>query len=180
MKVNAGIYKHRVIKVTNLETTRETSDKVRQAIFNLIGQFFHGGKALDLFAGSGSMGIEALSRGIEFVVFNDINKDALRIVKDNIESLKISDQVRLMNYNYKECLERLDTKFDLIFLDPPYAMKDIEEIINNIIKNNLLNDDGLIICEMAKDTIYKETNELYLLKERTYGIKKVIILKKGD
>ena len=81
MRINAGIYKRHNIYMTNLETTRETSDKVRQAIFNLIGQYFDGEIVLDLFAGSGAMGLEAISRGASKAYFNDINKKAINVVE---------------------------------------------------------------------------------------------------
>lgn len=89
MRVVAGKYRHRIIKMTQLETTRETQDKVRGAIFNMIGPYFDGGSALDLFAGSGAMGIEAVSRGVEEVCFNDIEPKALAIAKENCQSLGI-------------------------------------------------------------------------------------------
>lgn len=179
MRINAGIYRNHNINMTNLETTRETSDKVRQAIFNLIGQFFDGGKALDLFTGSGAMALEAKSRGIDEIYLNDINSKALEVSKENAKKLKCIDSCHFYNLDYKCCLEEIkNIKFDLIFLDPPYKMQNIEEILSLISKNNMLTTDGLISFEMERNTkSIDKVLDLVLIKERTYGIKKVCIYK---
>ncbi|MGM9971304.1 MAG: 16S rRNA (guanine(966)-N(2))-methyltransferase RsmD [Anaeroplasmataceae bacterium] len=180
MRINAGKYRNHNINMCNLETTRETSDKVRQAIFNLIGQFFDGGVALDLFAGSGAMGLEAYSRGINKVYFNDINNEALKVVKDNCNKLKCSDDMKFYNCDYKECLNILkDIKFDLIFLDPPYKMVNIDEIVLMISNYDMLANDGYLCFEMQSDTNCSEKIGKYILiKDRKYGIKKVCIFKR--
>ena len=103
MRINAGKYRNHNIEMTNLETTRETSDKVRQAIFNLIGQFFDGEVVLDLFAGSGAMGLEAISRGACEAYFNDINKQAIETVKRNALKLKVLEQCDLKNMDLPKC-----------------------------------------------------------------------------
>ena len=176
MRVVGGKLRHRTINMTNLETTRETQDKVRQAIFNMIGPYFDGGIALDLFAGSGAMGIEAYSRGIEKIVLNDLNNKALDVCKANCKSLRIND-VMFYNLDYKDFLKQCDFKFDLIILDPPYKMDNIDEIIN--LCNEVLNDNGLLVFEMEKNSKYQEEyNNLYLIKDKTYGIKRVIIYEK--
>lgn len=176
MRVVGGKLRHRTINMTNLETTRETQDKVRQAIFNMIGPYFDGGIALDLFAGSGAMGIEAYSRGIEKIVLNDLNNKALDVCKANCKSLGIND-VMFYNLDYKDFLKQCDFKFDLIILDPPYKMDNIDEIIN--LCNEVLNDNGLLVFEMEKNSKYQEEyNNLYLIKDKTYGIKRVIIYEK--
>lgn len=179
MRINAGKFRNHNINITNLETTRETSDKVRQAIFNLIGQFFTGGIALDLFAGSGAMGLEAYSRGISKVYFNDINNKALNVVKENCNKLKCISDMCFYNLDYKECLMELkNIKFDLIFLDPPYKMINVDEMINLISELNLLNIDGYICFEMEANTICSDINGKYrLIKDRKYGIKRVCIYK---
>ena len=176
MRVVGGKLRHRTINMTNLETTRETQDKVRQAIFNMIGPYFDGGIALDLFAGSGAMGIEAYSRGIEKIILNDLNMKALEVCKSNCKSLGIND-VLFYNLDYKEFLKQCDLTFDLIILDPPYKMDNVDEIIE--LCNQKLNNDGLLVFEMGKNSKYKESYEnLFLIKDKTYGIKRVIIYEK--
>lgn len=174
MRINAGKYKNHNIDMTGLETTRETSDKVRQAIFNLIGQFFDGEVVLDLFTGSGAMGLEAISRGASQSYLNDINVDALNIARKNALKLKCTDLCMFSNKDYKDFLNNINTKFDIIFLDPPYKMNNVDDILSLISDNDLLNDKGIISFEMEKST--NPSSKYYtILKDRSYGIKRVII-----
>lgn len=177
MRINAGKFRNHNILMTNLETTRETSDKVRQAIFNLIGQFFDGGVALDLFAGSGAMGFEAYSRGISKIYLNDINPKALAICKENATKLKCENDVCFLNMDFKNALENLkDIKFDLIMLDPPYKMDDVDGMIKLISDYDMLSSDGYITFEMNKETKCSDiVGKYHLVKDRSYGIKRVVI-----
>lgn len=173
MRITAGKLRHRNIDMTNLETTRETQDKVRMAIFNILGQYFDGGVCLDLFAGSGAMGIEAYSRGMDSIYLNDINIDALNVCKKNCSSLGINDVV-FTHYDYKNFKDNISQKFDLIILDPPYKMNNVSEILLSIIP--LLKKNGTIVFEMANETEYPtEIEGLKALKDKKYGIKKVIV-----
>lgn len=177
MRINAGKYKNHNIEITGLETTRETSDKVRQAIFNLIGQFFDGEVVLDLFTGSGAMALEAISRGASFAYLNDININALNIAKKNALKLKCSEKCNFSNLDFKDFINQSKIKFDLIFLDPPYKMNNVDEILSLISNNSLLNDKGIISFEMEKST-NPESKYFTILKDRSYGIKRVVIYKK--
>ena len=177
MRINSGKFRGANLFLTNLETTRETSDMVRQAIFNLL-TYKDFNDVLDLFAGSGSMGFEALSRGAQCVYFNDLNKKACEIVKKNAIKLKSLDNVRISNMDYKDYLKSINHKFDFIILDPPYKMDNINEILKDILDNDLINEDGLISFEMNKETKVTPIEGLTILKERVYGIKKVVIYKK--
>ena len=173
MRITAGKLRHRNIDMTNLETTRETQDKDRMAIFNILGQYFDGGVCLDLFAGSGAMGIEAYSRGMDSIYLNDINIDALNVCKKNCSSLGINDVV-FTHYDYKNFKDNISQKFDLIILDPPYKMNNVSEILLTIIP--LLKKNGTIVFEMANETEYPtEIEGLKALKDKKYGIKKVIV-----
>ncbi len=178
MRINAGKYKRHNILMTNLDTTRETSDKVRQAIFNLIGQYFDTEVVLDLFAGSGAMGLEAISRGASKAYFNDINKKAINVVSKNIKLLKIDKPCVLYNLNYVDCLKSVSEGLDIIFLDPPYALNNIKEILDNISNFSSLKASGILAFEMAKTTATITTKNFEIIKEKIYGIKKVIIYKK--
>ena len=174
MRITAGFYRHREIKMTNLKTTRETQDKVRMAIFNMLGQYFEGGNALDLFSGSGAMGIEAISRGIAHADFNDLNKDAISITKSNLDSLKITDY-EIYNLDYKEFYNKIHKQYDFIFLDPPYMMNNIEEILSLSLEH--LSQKGKIIFEMDKESKYDVlSDKLEILKDKTYGIKRVVVV----
>lgn len=132
---------------------------------------------LDLFSGSGAMGIEAISRGLESCIFNDINDKAYKTTLNNIKSCKI-DSFKVYNLDYKVCLEELkNTKFDIIFLDPPYKLDAIDDIIEYVINNNMLNINGLIVCEYENNI--KEHN-LKIIKEKAYSYKQVRIYLKEE
>lgn len=181
MRINAGKFKHHNIYMTNLDTTRETSDKVRQAIFNLLGQYFEDITVCDLFAGSGAMGLEALSRGASKCYFNDINKKACEVVKKNVNLLKVESLSVIYNLDYKEALKKMEeNSVDIMFLDPPYKMNDTKGIIEEIDKYNIIRSKGIISFEMAKETITSEVNNYDIIKEKVYGIKKVVIYKKRE
>ena len=176
MRITAGKLRHRLIDMTNLDTTRETQDKVRMAIFNILGQYFDGGICLDLFAGSGAMGIEAYSRGMDKIYLNDINNKALDVCKKNCRNLGINEVI-FTNYEYSLYKDKINEKFDLIILDPPYKMDNILEILNNIMP--LIKDNGTIAFEMGEKSEYpQEINGFKAIKDKKYGIKKVIIYKK--
>ena len=140
MRVIAGKYRHRLLDWPVDENIRPTKDRVREAILSSLGDIT--GKAfLDLYSGSGAMGIEAISRGLETCVFNDINPKAYQTTINNIKACKIED-FKVYNLDYKKCLEELKNKrFDCIFLDPPYKLDVIDDIIEYIDK---LIDEKLI------------------------------------
>ena len=177
MRIVAGKLRHRLINMTNLETTRETQDKVRGAIFNMIGPYFDGGVALDLFAGSGAMGIEAYSRGILHVYLNDINNKALDICKCNCKSLNISDDFTFTNYDYIDFCKKIDAKFSLVLLDPPYKMDNISDIMEEVYP--LMDDKCIIVFECSKESKYPlEFHDFELWKNKEYGIKRVVVYRR--
>ena len=123
MRVIGGKYRSRVLAEFKGEDVRPTSDRAKEALFNILAYSCINARALDLFSGSGALGIECLSRGAKEVVFNDFSKDSLAILKKNLTALKIpvnGEEAKVYNYDYSVCLEALQGQFDLIFLDPPY------------------------------------------------------------
>ncbi len=177
MRIISGKHRSRIIKMVDIETTRETTDKVRGAIFNLISFHPIDGVVLDLFSGSGAMGLEALSRGAKKAYFNDLGKKAYAITKENIKSLGYSEVSIVTNLDYKKALALYKEAFDFVFLDPPYKLDCCNEIIEYIEKNNLLSTNGFIVCEVDKETVIYETEKLTIYKEKNYGIRNVFILK---
>lgn len=176
MRIVGGRLRHRVIQMTNLETTRETQDKVREAIFNMIGPYFDGGCCLDLFAGSGAMAIEAYSRGMVEIVMNDIHSDALSVCRKNCEALGIK-QAEFSNLDYRQFLLQNTKVFDLIVLDPPYKMDNTEEILDGV--SAFVKPGGLIVFEMKKESSYpSEFGQLALIKDKCYGIKRVVVYRR--
>ena len=178
MRIIAGKFRGKNIDMVGIDSTRETQDKIRGAIFNSIYPYMDEKRlGLDLFSGSGAMGIEAISRGLESCIFNDINDKAYKTTMNNIKSCKIEDY-KVYNLDYKKCLEEIkNKKFDVIFLDPPYKLNVIDDIIEYVINNNMLNNNGLIICEYESEI--KEHN-LKIIKEKSYSYKKVRIYLKEE
>lgn len=175
MRVISGRYKGREIKGYNIDGTRPTMDRIKESLFASIQNYVKGSVCLDLFAGSGSLGIEALSEGALSCYFVDNNKIVIDTLKQNITKLKVEEDYFLIKKDYVEALKTFDIKFDIIFLDPPYHFNMMNNAIDLIIQNDLLNDGGIIVCEYEEGTI---NCCLKVLKEKKYGSKNVTILKK--
>ena len=179
MKVISGFLKGRKILGYDIDGTRPTMDRVKESLFASIQFDIENSVVLDLFAGSGNLGIEAISNGSDKVYFNDLSKEAIKVINKNIAEFDITDKSIVLNLDYRKCLEHLfknGVKFDIVFLDPPYKLKVINEIIEYILENNMLLDSGLIICEMS-DNYLNDYEELEVRKQKRYGDKEVIILK---
>ena len=179
MRVVAGKYKRTPLKTIESLSTRPTKDMVKEALFSSI-YIDEETSFLDLFSGSGAIGIEALSRGAKEVYFNDLNKDAVNVIKENL--LKLKENRVVYNLNYDACLSKLTgIKFDYIFLDPPYAFEEYENVFRLIAEYNLLKDNGKIIVEVKKDV--KLNDNIYSLnkyKEKKYGISKLLYYRRED
>ncbi len=178
MKVISGIYKGRKIIVYDIEGNMPTIDRVKESLFAMIQENIPQSVVLDLFAGSGNLGIESLSRQAKYVYFIDHNKKAIYTIKNNIKTIGI-DNCTVIHDDFEKALKFLKDKkikFDLIFLDPPYETDYIKISLAAIEKYNLLATNGLIICESnSKDKII--TSKKFLeLKEKKYGDKWVVIL----
>ena len=124
MRIISGKYAKRNLFTLKSQKTRPTSDKVKESLFNSLGQFFAGGEVLDLYAGSGAVGIEAVSRGCERAVLNDVSRPACQIIRKNVDLTKEPDRFEVFTMPAKVALKVFadqERKFDLVFLDPPYA-----------------------------------------------------------
>ena len=177
MRVVAGKYKRSTLLTLDSLATRPTKDMVKEALFSSI--YVEDSLFLDLFSGSGSIGIEALSRGARDVVFNDLSKDAVKVIKTNLSKFK--EDRRVYNLDYLSCLNRLEDKFDYIFVDPPYAFEEYERIFETIDSLNLYSNNCRIIVEVKKE---KElADELFSFgkyKEKKYGISKLLYYRRKD
>ncbi len=182
IRVISGIYKSRILKGYNLDGTRPTMDKVKESLFAMIQFSIKDSICLDLFAGSGSLGIEAISNGAKHVYFVDNNSKAVEVLKDNINTLKINNAtIFLKDYNNAlKYFKDNNIKFDLIFLDPPYKLNLINDIIEYIDSNNLLNDNGQVICEFEYEKLKDEYGNLICIKNRNYGSKNIKIYKVNE
>ena len=167
MRIISGKYRHRIIDAPiDNPLIRPTKDRIREAIFSAIGNI-NGKNGLDLYAGSGSMGIEALSRDASFMTFVDHSKEAIDIIKKNIKSLDIKNCEVL----FKEDSEALNIfikdnrKFDIVFIDPPYKSDRYKSTLEILFKSNILNENAIIIVESESVMDYS----LYSFKKiRTY------------
>ena len=149
MRVIAGKFRGKQLSSPTSDNIRPTGDKVKQAIFTKL-QFFVPDKiVLDLFSGSGALGIEALSRDAKYVYFVDKDIRSIKLTKQNLSALKC-DNYKVINYDYKNALKTFKQKFDLILVDPPYASGVYEDCLEKIYKLDSLNEDGIIVCERDK------------------------------
>jgi len=181
MRVISGILKGRNIKGYDIDGTRPTMDRVKESVFAIIQNELKNSVCLDLFCGSGNLGIEAISNGSKLCYFVDNNIKAIRVVEDNLKNLNIKDNAKVLNFDYKKSLKYFNEnniKFDLIFVDPPYDFHVIEKIIKYVDELNLLNDNGLLILEFEKEKLEEKYNNLVLIKEKKYSWKYVYIYKK--
>lgn len=179
MKIISGFLKGRIIKGFNLEGTRPTMDRVKESLFAMIQNKVKDSIVLDLFAGSGNLGIEAISNGAKVSYFNDINKSCIKVINDNINNFNIEDKCSVLNKSWEGALKYLNSsslKFDLIFLDPPYKMENLNVVIDKLIEYDLLNEGALIVCEMSNDYL-NDWNNLEKIKNKKYGDKFIIIYK---
>lgn len=172
MRIIAGQRKGLPLKSVPGERTRPTTDKVKEAIFNMIGPYFQGGLGLDLFAGSGSLGIEALSRGLSKVIFIDRDMKAVQTIKSNLLRSQYDESAEVYRNDAKAALKALkkrNLQFSYIFLDPPYDRKSIKSEIELMLIYNLLHKDGKVIVEHSSklelpqyiETLRREKFEVY-------------------
>jgi 16S rRNA (guanine(966)-N(2))-methyltransferase RsmD len=180
MRVIAGTFRSRILTEVESKNTRSTKDRVKEQIFNSIGRYFSGLNVLDLFSGSGSLGIEAISRGVDKCVFVDKDRLAIKVITDNILMLKIQDKSEIIHSLYSDYLNNTSEKFDIIFLDPPYSLEELDIIISIISKRKLLTNDGRIVCLYSKNSSIKEkNNDIIEYKQKISGITKISFMKWG-
>lgn len=173
MRIIAGEYGGRRIKDVPGKTTRSTTDKVKEATFHRLGPFFDGGTCLDLFAGSGALGLEALSRGMDHAIFIDTHPKAIKIIHENVETLKVEQNCTVRKRDAIRAIEQFgkeNLSFDFIFIDPPYHSKIYEDVLHNINTYELLNNGGIIYCEHDKQlNLSKAKIPFKMSHSSTYG-----------
>lgn len=176
MRVISGKYKGKVLLGFDVLGTRPTMDRVKESLFAIIQNNIKGSVCLDLFAGSGSLGIEALSNGSKECYFVEKNNEIYELLKKNLVSVENNI---LIKCDYMDALNNFikeGKKFDIIFLDPPYKMCLINGILDFIYDNDLLNENGIIVCEYENEKVYSGKFEESRTKK--YGSKNITIYKK--
>ncbi len=169
MRVTGGSGKGRRLKVPAGQRVRPTSDKVKQALFNILGDKVAGSLCLDLFAGTGGIGIEALSRGAGKVVFVDDSRDSLHAVRKNIEQTGFEEQAEVVAAHAEKYLKKSSEQFDIIFLDPPYTY-DQTELLNAVAESTVLKPDTIVVSEhFKKQPSPDRAGSLLMYREAVYG-----------
>lgn len=171
-------------KLYSLEgmNTRPTLDRIKETLFNIININIQDSYMLDLFSGSGAIGLEAASRGAKKVFLCDKSKEAIKVIRKNLDKTKLNEKCVVVNGDYKKCIEEINEKFDIVFLDPPYNTNYASESVKMIIDKDLLKDEGQIIIETdEEERILEEINNLKIevFSIRKYGRVKLIFIRKG-
>lgn len=155
MRVIAGEYKGRRLKPVPGDNTRPTTDKVKESLFNIIGPYFDGGWCLDLFAGSGGLAIEAVSRGMEHAVLSEKNRKAVQVIRENIEVTKEKERFTVLFGDSRKNVDKFAQEhagqtFQMVFIDPPYQAEKTESDIQLLLAHQLVNEETVLVCEMDK------------------------------
>lgn len=164
------------------EKIRPTSDKIKESIFNILQPLTPDAMVLDLFAGTGGIGLEFISRGAKKAYFVDSSRESIDLIKKNIAKCRFEEQSVVMNLDYEKAINvaiRDHLRFDYIFLDPPYAAFKDMHLVDKIIEGGLLNDGGLIVLEVEKDESPELKSTGISVKERIYGRTKIILITGG-
>ncbi len=173
MRVVAGEFRGRRLDRIEGMDIRPTSDKVKESLFNILGEAVIDSVFLDLFGGTGGVGIEALSRGAKHVVFIDTDIKSIKVLKGNLDHLNIKDNVEVFNTEYSTAISRLyrnKEEFDIIFIDPPYSIGLAQNALKEIDKYPILAQSGLIIVEHdSKDDMPSIQGKLYMYRSKQYG-----------
>lgn len=170
MRVIAGKYKRKKLITSNDDTIRPIMDRVKEYIFNVIQDWTDEAQVADIFAGSGSFGIEAISRGAKQVTFVDLNNNAIKAIEKNIASVKIIEPWRVVKQDAIEFVNKTSMKFDVVFCDPPYAMENFDTFIETLGKSDILAEDGILIIEhYSKNQLPETFGNLELYRDKKFG-----------
>ena len=160
--------------------TRPTTDSIKETIFNMIAFDIPQCRFLDLFSGSGAMAIESLSRGAEMAVLVERDEKALKCIRENLEKTRLINEAKIYACDVNAAINQLKgQKFDIIFMDPPYALETIGDVLQNIVDCDLLSEEGYIILESGTNSIVKYPQDLVLWKEKNYRTTVLSFLKRG-
>ncbi|MGI6705392.1 MAG: 16S rRNA (guanine(966)-N(2))-methyltransferase RsmD [Clostridia bacterium] len=182
MRIIGGIAKGRTIYTPKGERTRPTADRIKESVFAIIQDYIPNSRVLDLFAGSGNMGLEALSRGAKGCVFIDMDRTSIEVIKKNTINLNFTTQTRVYQSDYRSALRKLQSRnetFDVIFVDPPYNRGFIQPVVAMIHQMDILDQNGIIVVEHSiHETIDTGGIPLQVKDQRKYGITMVSFIAK--
>lgn len=183
MRVISGSARRLQLKTVNSLDTRPTTDRIKETLFNILQNDIYDCKFLDLFSGSGAIGIEALSRGAKIAYFSDTSKDAILCIRDNLKTTKLSDKGVVMECSAITAINRLETTgetFDIIFMDPPYNKLYEKEILEKLVDSKIADSNTVIIIEASLETTfdYLENMGYTILKIKEYKTNKHVFVAK--
>ena len=197
MRVITGTARGRRLREPEGMATRPTTDNVKESMFNLIQFDIEGRRVLDLFAGTGQLGIEALSRGAAHCTFVDKGREPIAVIRENLKKTRLEERATVVQADYSSWLKtcrlqgdvvqgeslgylRTCGKFDLIFLDPPYDTGLLDKALENVVQFDILAEGGIIVCESRREKVLPQLRAPYhLLTERNYGKIKLTLYGKG-
>ena len=183
MRIIAGTARSLPLRAPEGMDTRPTSDQIKETLFNMLQYDIPGCYFLDLFAGSGQMGLEALSRGAKKATFCDSSREAIDIVMRNAKKTRLFDKCRISACDYNQMIRGIagKEKYDIIFIDPPYKDKIIAEILKKIVKADIMSENCIIICESGDEDVFYGDEELRnnftVSKVSRYAISYVTVLR---
>ena len=170
MRIISGDLKGRRLNTPRDNSIRPTTDKVKEAIFNMVMPHIEDAMVIDLFSGTGNLGLEAISRGAKHCTFGDKARESLQLTKENIKYCQVEDQTTLISGDFERILERISEKADIIFLDPPYKEGLVESCLEKISELDLLSEEGVLVIEHGKREILADSIGLFVkIKEKRYG-----------
>ena len=167
MRIIGGKYRGRTLAAFKGKEIRPTADRVKEALFNILAPEISCATVLDMFCGSGGVGLEALSRGADFVVFNDVSADSLAVLRKNLALIR--EEARIYNLDYRTLLGRIDVTFDVIYIDPPYKSGFGADALRLVAQRGLLNTGGVAVLESDRP-FEGDAGGLVRYDERKYGI----------
>lgn len=179
MRIIAGKHKSRKLETLEGNNTRPMMDVMKESVFNTIGPYFEEIEILDLFGGSGALSLEAISRGAKHSIIIDLSKEAVKVITNNVKSLHEENSVTILNTDYKMALKKLEGKqFDLIFLDPPYRLNIVNELLQYLDEHNMMKEGTIIVCHYVKGNAKIDPN-FKLIKNYARGSAEVAIYEKS-
>lgn len=183
MRVIAGSARSLKLKTLEGLDTRPTTDRIKETLFNMLQNDIPGARFLDLFSGSGAIGIEALSRGAEYAAFVENNRNAVKCIEENLTHTKLKEKAEIFSTDCLFALQQLKNRkpFDIIFMDPPYDRAIEEEVLLHLKDSPLITEDTLIIVEASLNTGFSYLSELgfSLYREKRYKTNKHVFIRKG-
>ena len=183
MKIITGVAKGMNLETLEGEATRPTSQRVKEAIFSMLQFDIEGARVLDLFAGSGQLGLEALSRGAQKATFSDSGRDAIEIILKNAKKSRLFDKCRISNCDYAQMIRGIAGKeqYDIIFIDPPYKLDCITDVLRKLSESDVIAPNAFLICESGKEDVFSGDEELkskfLIQKKAKYSITYITILR---